>query len=346
MVERPTSGPGLRQDLKDKAESAYGRQEVDERFVDLADPLAEVPDDTMADLDEALRDSRIDEVLERLDRELVALREVKRRVAEIAALLLVDRVRRRIGLGSDPPTLHMSFTGNPGTGKTTVAQRMGEILHQLGYIRKGHLVSVTRDDLVGQYVGHTAPKTREVLKRAMGGVLFIDEAYHMYRVDNERDYGQETVEMLLGVMEDQRQDLVVVMAGYADKMSRFFNDVPGLSSRIGHHIDFPDYDLDELMHIAQLMIAEQHYRFSPDGEEAFREYLERRMNQPRFANGRSVRNALDRLRMRHANRLWQSARGSGDGGKLTKAELVTIEADDIRVSRVFDLGNGGATTGG
>ncbi|MGH9182677.1 MAG: CbbX protein [Acidimicrobiales bacterium] len=300
----------------------------------------------MADLDEALRDSRIDEVLERLDRELVALREVKRRVAEIAALLLVDRVRRRIGLGSDPPTLHMSFTGNPGTGKTTVAQRMGEILHQLGYIRKGHLVSVTRDDLVGQYVGHTAPKTREVLKRAMGGVLFIDEAYHMYRVDNERDYGQETVEMLLGVMEDQRQDLVVVMAGYADKMSRFFNDVPGLSSRIGHHIDFPDYDLDELMHIAQLMIAEQHYRFSPDGEEAFREYLERRMNQPRFANGRSVRNALDRLRMRHANRLWQSARGSGDGGKLTKAELVTIEADDIRVSRVFDLGNGGATTGG
>ena len=324
----------MREDLQEKA-STYGRVEVDERFADLDDPLAEVPDDAEADLGSVINDSRVQEVLDRLDRELVGLVEVKRRVAEIAALLLIDRVRRTMGLESEAPTLHMSFTGNPGTGKTTVAQRMGEVLHKLGYVRRGHLVTVSRDDLVGQYVGHTAPKTREVLKRAMGGVLFIDEAYHLYRVDNERDYGQETVEMLLQVMENQRSDLVVIMAGYADRMNRFFSDVPGLSSRIGHHIDFPDFEVDELMGIGQLMVAQQNYRFSPDAEKAFQDYLSRRMEQPRFANGRSVRNALDRLRMRHANRLWDTL--DGDDAKVSKADLVTITAEDIRASRVFDF---------
>jgi probable Rubsico expression protein CbbX len=336
QTQAPPAGPGMREDLQEKAERSYGRVEVDERFADLDNPLEEVPDDAEANLGEVLRQSRVEEVLDRLDTELVALHEVKRRVKEIAALLLVDKVRRTMGLDADPPTLHMSFTGNPGTGKTTVAQRMGEVLYQLGYIRKGHLVSVTRDDLVGQYVGHTAPKTREVLKRAMGGVLFIDEAYHLYRVDNERDYGQETVEMLLQVMENQRADLVVIMAGYADRMDRFFSDVPGLSSRIGHHIDFPDYNLDELMAIAQLMLREQKYRFSAEAEKAFEDYLRRRMEQPRFANGRSVRNALDRLRMRHANRLWEVAEGGK--GQLTKGDLVTIQPEDVRKSRVF--GNG------
>ncbi len=324
----------MRKDLQEKAESSYGRVEVDERFAALDDPMEEIPDDTEVDLEAVRRDSKIQEVLDRLDHELVALSEVKRRVAEIASLLLIDKVRRSLGLESEPPTLHMSFTGNPGTGKTTVAKRMGQVLKQLGYVRKGHLVTVSRDDLVGQYVGHTAPKTREVLKRAMGGVLFIDEAYHLYRVDNERDYGQETVEMLLQVMEDNRQDLVVIMAGYADRMDRFFSDVPGLSSRIGHHIDFPDYDLEELMGIAALMVAEQKYRFSPDAEKAFQDYLTKRMEQPRFANGRSVRNALDRLRMRHANRLWEAATAE-KGIKLTKADLVTIEAEDVLKSRVF-----------
>ena len=324
----------MREDLQEKA-STYGRVEVDERFADLDDPLAEVPDDAEADLGSVINDSRVQEVLDRLDRELVGLVEVKRRVAEIAALLLIDRVRRTMGLESEAPTLHMSFTGNPGTGKTTVAQRMGEVLHKLGYVRRGHLVTVSRDDLVGQYVGHTAPKTREVLKRAMGGVLFIDEAYHLYRVDNERDYGQETVEMLLQVMENQRSDLVVIMAGYADRMNRFFSDVPGLSSRIGHHIDFPDFEVDELMGIGQLMVAQQNYRFSPDAEKAFQDYLSRRMEQPRFANGRSVRNALDRLRMRHANRLWGAL--DGDDAKVSKGDLVTITADDIKASRVFDF---------
>lgn len=229
----------------------------------------------------------------------------------------------------------MCFTGNPGTGKTTVARRMGRILHALGYVRKGHLVVASRDDLVGQYVGHTAPKTREVIRRAMGGVLFIDEAYHLYRVDNERDYGQETVEILLEVMEQQRGDLVVIVAGYKDRMDRFFADVPGLSSRIAHHIDFPDYDLRELLQIARRMLERQRYRLAPDAEVALEAYLRERIRQPRFANGRSVRNAVDRARLRHAVRLYEDARG---GRRLTKGDLVTIQAEDILASRVFSGG--------
>ena len=328
----PSLGPGMRgRDPRER----FGRGEADERFIGTDDPFDALPDDTEVDVAELLAESRVEEVLDQLDRELVALEVVKERIREIASLLVVDRMRRRLGLESEAPTLHMCFTGNPGTGKTTVAARMGQILHRLGYVRKGHLVSVTRDDLVGQYVGHTAPKTREVLKRAMGGVLFIDEAYHIYRIDNERDYGQETVEILLQVMENQRDDLVVIMAGYKDRMDRFFSDVPGLSSRIAHHIDFPDYRLDELMAIAQLMANEQRYRFAGEAEDAFREYLQLRRQQPRFANGRSVRNALDRVRMRHAIRVYNAADGEG---RLTKRDLVTIVADDVRRSRVFDGG--------
>jgi probable Rubsico expression protein CbbX len=328
-VEMPSLGTGM---AEPDGTEPYGRARIDQRFKDLADPFHEVPDDTEIDPATVLEDARVDEVLKRLDRELVALHEVKARIREIASLLLVDRLRRGIGLEAEPPTLHMCFTGNPGTGKTTVAMRMGEVLHRLGYIRKGHLVSATRDDLVGQYVGHTAPKTRAVLERARGGVLFIDEAYHIYRVDNERDYGQETVELLLEVMEKDRQDLVVIMAGYKQQMNRFFSDVPGLSSRIGHHIDFPDYNTDELMEIARLMMEQQRYRFAPDAESAFEDYLRIRASPPRFANGRSVRNALDRLRMRHAIRVHESATS---GRRLTKQDLVTITAEDVHKSRVF-----------
>jgi probable Rubsico expression protein CbbX len=302
---------------------------------DISDPLDDLPDDLRVDAQEVLRDARISEVLDRLDQELVALREVKARIREIAALLVIARLRRNIGLQSEPPTLHMCFTGNPGAGKTTVATRMGEILYKLGYVRKGHLVSVTRDDLVGQYVGHTAPKTHEVIKRAMGGVLFIDEAYHIYRVDNERDYGQEVVEMLLQVMENQRQDIVVIMAGYKREMDRFFSDVPGLSSRIAHHIDFPDYTIEELMEIARLLSRKEQYRLAPAAERALEDYLILRMSQPRFANGRSVRNALDRVRMRQAIRLYDAA---SQGRQLTRKDLVSLEAEDILKSRVFEGG--------
>jgi len=286
--------------------------------------------DVPIDLEAELRASNVEAVLDKLDRELIGLAPVKTRIRETAALLLVDRVRKKLDLMAAAPTLHMCFTGNPGTGKTTVALRMAEILHRLGYVREGHLVSVTRDDLVGQYIGHTAPKTREVIKKAMGGVLFIDEAYYLYRPENERDYGQESIEILLQVMENNRDDLVVILAGYKDKMERFFSSNPGMRSRIAHHIDFPDYTADELLAIAKRMLAQQQYGFSADAERAFAQYIPLRMQAPQFANARSIRNALDRARLRQANRLFAQR-----GTPLTKLDLVTIEAADIRASRVF-----------
>jgi probable Rubsico expression protein CbbX len=294
----------------------------------LAD-TAERNGDGTIDVGAALRDSEVGSVLERLDRELVALEPVKLRIREIAALLVVDTLRRRVGLDSERPSLHMSFTGNPGTGKTTVALRMAEILAGLGYIEKPQVVAVTRDDLVGQYVGHTAPKTKEVLKRAFGGVLFIDEAYYLHRPENERDYGQEAIEILLQVMENDRDKLVVVLAGYADRMDAFFRMNPGMGSRIAHHIDFPDYRRDELVAIGELMLERQRFALSPDAEAVFREYVERRMAMPRFANARSIRNALERARLRQANRLVD------DGGTLTHEDLMRIEASDLLKSRVF-----------
>ena len=295
----------------------------------VANPELDTSSDASVDVSDVLEESQVMEVLQKLNQELVGLKSIKTRIREIAALLLVDRMRRSLGLTARPPSLHMSFTGPPGTGKTTVAMRMATILHRLSYVRKGHLVAVTRDDLVGQYIGHTAPKTKEVLKRAMGGVLFIDEAYYLYRQENERDYGQEAIEILLQVMENQRDDLVVILAGYKDRMENFFQSNPGISSRIAHHLDFPDYALDELLVIAQLMLAEQMYRFSPEALQVFEAYLKRRMHMPRFANARSVRNALDRARLRQANRL------VAKGGRISKTDLMTIEAEDILASRVF-----------
>jgi probable Rubsico expression protein CbbX len=282
-------------------------------------------------LAEEFAQSGVGPVLQQLDDELIGLAPVKQRIREIAALLLVDRVRAKFGLSSQGPTLHMSFTGNPGTGKTTVAVRMAEILHRLGYVRRGHLVAVTRDDLVGQYIGHTAPKTKEVLKKAMGGVLFIDEAYYLYRQENERDYGQESIEILLQVMENNRDDLVVILAGYADKMDRFFHSNPGFRSRVAHHIDFPDYTDADLSAIGEKMLASLNYNLSAEGKRALAEYIPLRRAQPLFANARSIRNALDRARLRQANRLF----AAGDR-ELTLDKLTTIEAEDIRSSRVFN----------
>ncbi len=283
----------------------------------------------MLDLDAAYRDSQVGEVLAKLDRELIGLAPVKTRIREIAHLLLVDKLRAQAGLVTERPPLHMSFTGPPGTGKTTVASRMAEILHRLGYLRKGHVVTATRDDLVGQYIGHTAPKTKEMLKRAMGGVLFIDEAYYLYKPENERDYGSEAIEILLQVMENQRDDLVVIFAGYADRMRTFFGSNPGLGSRVTNHIDFPNYSIDELIEIARLMLAHLNYAFTPAAASTFREYLELRLQQPQFANARSVRNAIDRARLRQATRLFEH------GGVVTKEALMQIDEPDLRQSRVF-----------
>ncbi|MFZ0971508.1 MAG: CbbX protein, partial [Solirubrobacteraceae bacterium] len=275
----------------------------------------------------------IEAVLDELDRDLVALRPVKTRIREISALLVVDRLRRQAGLAAGRPSLHMCFTGNPGTGKTTVAMRMADILHRLGYIDRNHVVAVTRDDLVGQYVGHTAPKTKEVLKRAFGGVLFIDEAYYLYRPENDRDYGVEAIEILLQVMENERDRLVVILAGYGDRMDEFFRLNPGMSSRVAHHIEFPDYSVAELLRIGELMLAAENYVFSEDADQAFREYIVRRMRRPRFAHARSVRNGIERARLRHANRVYEAVR---TGAEPTVDELRRIEAQDILKSSVFD----------
>jgi probable Rubsico expression protein CbbX len=279
---------------------------------------------------EVLAQGQAGEVIDELDRDLVGLAPIKARIRDIAALLIIDRLRLNLGLEARAPSLHMSFTGNPGTGKTTVALRMAQILFSLGYVRRGHLVAVTRDDLVGQYIGHTAPKTREVLKRAMGGVLFIDEAYYLYRPENERDYGQEAIEILLQVMENQRDDLVVILAGYKDRMDTFFRSNPGMSSRIAHHLDFPDYAPAELLSIADRLLAQQAYRFAAGARETFAEYLAHRIRQPNFANARSVRNALDRARLRQASRLFAERER-----RFTMEDLTSIASSDIRASRVF-----------
>ena len=286
---------------------------------------------TPVNLQEEYAKTEIAKILNLLNEELVGLAPVKSRIREIAALLLIDKLRRNLGITAANPGLHMSFTGSPGTGKTTVGLKMADILYQLGYIKKGHLLTVTRDDLVGQYIGHTAPKTKEVLKKAMGGVLFIDEAYYLYKPDNERDYGSEAIEILLQVMENQRDDLVVILAGYKEPMDKFYESNPGLSSRIANHIDFPDYSTPELLQIAQLMLEEQQYQLTPDAEVALERYIDKRKEKPLFANARSVKNALDRARMRQANRIFDSR-----DQVLTKKELVNLEAEDILQSTVFN----------
>ena len=275
--------------------------------------------------------TEIGKIIELLDQELIGLIPVKSRIREISALLLIDKVRQSRGITSSNPGLHMSFTGNPGTGKTTVGLRMADILYQLGYSKKGHLLTVTRDDLVGQYIGHTAPKTKEVLKKAMGGVLFIDEAYYLYKPDNERDYGSEAIEILLQVMENQRDDLVVILAGYKNPMDKFYESNPGLSSRIANHIDFPDYSINELLQISKLMLQDQQYKLTMDAEVALSQYIKKRKEKPLFANARSIKNALDRARMRQANRIFDSR-----GKILTKKELVTLEAQEILQSTIFN----------
>ena len=288
-------------------------------------------DDFIVSVKQEYENTQIEKILGNLEADLIGLKPVKKRIHEIAALLLVDRIRKKVGLISGNPGLHMSFTGSPGTGKTTVALKMADILYKLGYIRKGHLLTVTRDDLVGQYIGHTAPKTKEVLKKAMGGVLFIDEAYYLYKPDNERDYGSEAIEILLQVMENQRDDLVVILAGYKERMDIFYESNPGLASRIANHVHFPDYSPEELLQIAKQMLAENQYKLTLDeGESVLLEYIKLRKTQPLFANARSMKNAIDRARMRQANRIFER-----NSEILTKAHLTTLEPIDFLQSRVF-----------
>jgi len=296
--------------------------------------MNEVPkasDSTIVNLQEEYNKTQIQDIIDNLEADLIGLKPVKDRIREIAALLLIDRLRKTLGMEAGNPGLHMSFTGSPGTGKTTVALKMADILYKLGYIRKGHLLEVTRDDLVGQYIGHTAPKTKEVLKKAMGGVLFIDEAYYLYKPDNERDYGSEAIEILLQVMENQRDDLVVILAGYKDRMDVFYESNPGLASRIANHVHFPDYSPVELLAISKMMLEEQQYRLTAEAENVLLQYIELRMEQPLFANARSVKNALDRARMRQANRIFETSAEQ----TLTKTDLVTLLPEDILKSRLF-----------
>jgi probable Rubsico expression protein CbbX len=269
--------------------------------------------------------------LDKLDYDLVGLLPVKQRVREIAALLVLDKMRRKLGFDTAVPSLHMCFTGAPGTGKTTVAVRMGQILAKMGYCRSGHVVVATRDDLVGQYVGHTAPKTKEVIKQALGGVLLVDEAYYLYNAANDRDYGQESIEILLTFMENNREDLVVVLAGYKDRMDKFFSFIPGMSSRIGNHIDFPNYEVPELLEISKVMARDLDYELEPEAEEVLSKYMERRMAMPFFSNARTVRNAMDRARMNSAIRVFDEAIAEESDGNVSADQIKKITAADFQI---------------
>jgi probable Rubsico expression protein CbbX len=270
------------------------------------------------------RAAGIDDLFAALDSELIGLDPVKKKVEQIGSLLLVDRARQRFGLSASRPNLHMCFTGAPGTGKTTVALMMADLLHRLGYLEKGHVVHAMRDDLVGEYIGHTAPKTKQVLGRAMGGVLFIDEAYALYRDQDSKDYGQECVDILMQVMENERDRLVVILAGYKDRMDHFFESNLGMRSRVAHHLDFAAYDADELLAIGELMLSRSSYYLSAEAIAAFRDHLSLQRTQSRFANARSVRNALEGARLRHAFRL-----SSEPERHWSKDDLMRLEPSDI-----------------
>jgi probable Rubsico expression protein CbbX len=327
LKERDVEARLDREAAEKRAQAKQDAKEARQRKVD---QLNAIPDNQeVGTIAEFFYGTGVQETLLQLDHDLVGLAPVKQRTAEIASLLILDSMRKKLGLETAVPSLHLCFTGAPGTGKTTLAMRMGEILKKMGYCRTGHLTVATRDDLVGQYVGHTAPRTREVIKKAFGGVLLIDEAYYLYNAANERDYGQEAIEIILQVMENQTEDLVVILAGYEDRMDKFFSYIPGMSSRIGNHISFPDYSADELVQIAHVMTRDLEYEFASGAEDVFRQYIEKRMEMPYFSNARTVRNALDRARMRASIRLFNSAMGGSGTGMVTKGDLKLILPEDV-----------------
>jgi len=323
-----------RRKIQDEADRRERAAEIrrEERIAKIA-YMNDMPDSQPAGtVDEFMFKEGVQDQLDKLDRDLVGLLAVKQRVKEIAALLVLDKMRRKLGFETSVPSLHMSFTGAPGTGKTTVAVRMGQILAKMGYARRGHVVLATRDDLVGQYVGHTAPKTKEMIKKAMGGVLLVDEAYYLYNAANDRDYGQESIEILLNVMENNQDDLVVAVAGYKDRMDKFFSYIPGMMSRIGNHIDFPNYTSDELVKIAAVMARDLEYDIDDAAYDTFHNYIQARMELPYFSNARTVRNAMDRARMNSAIRTFEKFAINGEnGGMCSVADLKNIDAADFQV---------------
>jgi probable Rubsico expression protein CbbX len=289
-----------------------------------ADDQGLLPPDALVSFAALRAESGIDDVLASLDRELVGLQPVKTKIREIASLLLVSQVRERFGLMAPRPSLHMCFTGSPGTGKTTVGLRMADLLHRLGYLDQGHVVAAMRDDLVGEYIGHTAPRTKQIVNEAIGGVLFIDEAYHLHRAENAQDYGKEVIEILLQMMENDRDKIVLILAGYKDRMDAFFEVNPGMRSRIAHHLDFADYDLEELESIGELMLGQSSYYLSDEAVKVLRDFLGVRMNQPKFAHGRTVRNALERAEFLHASRLIADAERPWSRDDLMRLEDVDL----------------------
>lgn len=327
LKEKDTEARKNREDAERRERQKLEKRMARQKKIDFLDAI---PDDLeVGSVNQHMFEAGVQEELDSLDFDLVGLKPVKTRVAEIAALLIVDKLRKSLGLETAVPSLHMSFTGAPGTGKTTVAMRMGQLLKRMGYCRSGHLVVATRDDLVGQYVGHTAPKTKEIIKKSFGGVLLVDEAYYLYNASNDKDYGQESIEILLNVMENQSDDLVVVLAGYEDKMDKFYGYNPGMSSRVGNHIAFPNYSADELVKIADFMTRDLEYTFSEGSTNVFKEYIEKRMTMPYFSNARTVRNAVDRARMRASIRLFNKAMGKEGNGMVSRKDLQLILPQDL-----------------
>ena len=292
--------------------------------------MKSIPDVTaVGTVDDFMFKEGVQDILSKLDYDLIGLMPVKARVREIASLLVVDKMRLKLGLETSVPSLHMGFTGAPGTGKTTVALRMGQILQRMGYCRSGHVVVATRDDLVGQYVGHTAPKTKEMVKKAMGGILLVDEAYYLYNAANDRDYGQESIEILLNVMENNKEDIIVVLAGYKDRMDAFYSFIPGMNSRIGNHIEFPNYEVEELVEIGKVMCRDLEYNLSDGAYGALKAFMGARMTMPFFANARTVRNAIDLARMSAAIRIFNEKMSPGSDGMVSEQELMTITGADF-----------------
>jgi len=311
--------------------AAYdGTDEEDQEQQKMFEMFQSIPEDLEGgDMGKFMYKSGVAAILDKLDYDLIGLTAVKARVRQIASLLVVDKMRLRLGLETSMPSLHMCFTGAPGTGKTTVALRMGQVLQKMGYCRRGHVVVATRDDLVGQYVGHTAPKTKEMIKKAMGGILFVDEAYYLYNAENERDYGMESIEIILSVMEENKEDLIVVVAGYKDLMEEFFSFSPGFYGRIGNHIDFPHYEIPELIEISRVMCRDNDYILTDEATMALCEYLAKRMTLPFFSNARTVRNVLDLAKMKQGVRVMQEKLGPSSDGLITKRELQTFSPVDI-----------------